>query len=253
MKNRLEINLEIEFTTPFHSGTGLSVGLIDRGIKRNYQGILSIPATTFKGVVRNKVEELIQIIYHDREAKEFYFSPNDVVNTNFMVCYVEKPAPVENLFGSNVRQGQLHFSHLKMVKEDKEFFMLPETPGGYDQTLQVQHRTQTRIHRSTKAVAAGALFQSEYGIKNLRFTGTITGFITKDPLTPEKGNPLVSRELFFLLGGLRMTDRIAGSKSIGMGVFIYNKIEVKVNNMLIDINNDVFTDHNFDTIAVNQE
>ncbi|MBN2533489.1 MAG: hypothetical protein JXB88_11380 [Spirochaetales bacterium] len=253
MKNRLEINLEIEFTPPFHSGTGLPAGLIDRGIKRNYQGVLYIPATTFKGVVRNKVEEFIQIFYHNRKEKTFYFSPNDSVNTNFMVCYLEKPAPVKNLFGSNVRQGLLHFSHLKMFKEDKDFFILPETPGGYDQTLQVQHRTQTRIYRTTKTVVSGALFQSEYGIKNLRFSGTITGFINKGPLSPAKGNPLVSRELFLLLGGLRMTDRIAGNKSIGMGVFIYNKLDVKINNKSIDINTDVFADHNFNIIAVNRE
>lgn len=252
MKHNLEINLEIQFTTPFHSGTGLPAGLIDRGIRRNYQGVLYIPATTFKGVVRNKVEDLIKIIYSYRESKAFYLSPNDSVNTDFMVCYFENPLPVENLFGSNVRQGQLFFSHLEMVKEDKEFFSLPEYSRTYDQILQAERRTRTRIYRSVKTVAASALFQSEYGIKNLRFQGSISGYIKGNLLSREKGKPGISRELFFLLGGLKLTDRLAGNKSIGMGIFEYNKLEATVDNEKIDINNYVFSDQNFKNVSVSQ-
>ena len=50
--DRIHITYELTFTTPFHCGTGLRVGLIDRTIVRDNDEYLYVPGSTIKGIVR---------------------------------------------------------------------------------------------------------------------------------------------------------------------------------------------------------
>lgn len=113
---RIKIDFEIQFKTPFHSGTGLPSGLINRGVQRDYNGLLYIPATTYKGILREKVEGLISCCYPGQ--KKELLAPNDSYNNMFMNYYNQKPGIIESLFGTNINQGEYHFSNLKMNEED---------------------------------------------------------------------------------------------------------------------------------------
>ena len=50
--DRIQIGYELEFSAPFHCGTGIRSGLIDRSATRDGGGYLYVPASTIKGVVR---------------------------------------------------------------------------------------------------------------------------------------------------------------------------------------------------------
>src|SRR5581483_4906004 len=50
--DRISITYDMTFETPFHCGTGLRAGLIDRTIVRDHDGYLYVPGSTIKGVVR---------------------------------------------------------------------------------------------------------------------------------------------------------------------------------------------------------
>ncbi len=56
--DRLEVSYDLTFETPFHFGTGLRVGLVDRTVVRDHDGYLYVPGSTIKGVVREQCDWL---------------------------------------------------------------------------------------------------------------------------------------------------------------------------------------------------
>ena len=54
----IRIDYTLAFQTPFHCGTGIRSGLIDRTIVRDSAGFLYVPGSTLKGVLREYCEQL---------------------------------------------------------------------------------------------------------------------------------------------------------------------------------------------------
>ena len=54
----VQIDYELQFAAPFHLGTGITAGMIDRTVIRDAGGDLYVPASTFKGVLRERCEQL---------------------------------------------------------------------------------------------------------------------------------------------------------------------------------------------------
>jgi CRISPR/Cas system CMR subunit Cmr4 (Cas7 group RAMP superfamily) len=49
VNDRIHITYTLTFTTPFHCGTGLRSGLIDRTVVRDKDGYLYVPGSTITG------------------------------------------------------------------------------------------------------------------------------------------------------------------------------------------------------------
>src|SRR5690348_6969874 len=59
--DRLRLDYKLTFTTPFHCGTGLRAGLVDRTVRRDHEGYLYIPGSTLKGVLRERCEQVARL------------------------------------------------------------------------------------------------------------------------------------------------------------------------------------------------
>lgn len=230
MRTNVSIENSIDFLAPFHFGTGLSSGTIDRIVRRDAKGYLVIPATTLKGILREKVEKLLRI------CKNFNFLSEQIVNTSNKeehLNFFRRVSVVDRIFGSPRWEGTLFFDDLKMDDMSTELVTIGNDENEYAPAsyLQTHQRTQTRIMRKTKTVASGALFKSEYGNPELKFTGRIYGQLEGIEIQLS-GIAGLSYELLFLLSALQMTDRIGGNKSTGMG-----NILLKIDNLSIDDKN----------------
>jgi len=226
MKTKIAIHYSVEFATPFHFGSGLSSGSIDRMVRRDAKGYLVIPATTIKGVLREKVEKFIDICENYKIISEPIVQ---ITNKDEYMNYFRWISVIDRIFGSPKYPGTLYFDDLKMSEMSQELVSVRKigepSPEDY---LQTQQRTQTRIMRKTKTVASGALFNSEYGNPDLKFYGRIYGSLTGIKMLYFE-NLDVSYELFFLLSALKMTDKIGGNKSVGMGHINLNIDEIYIN------------------------
>ncbi|MBV9230775.1 MAG: hypothetical protein JOZ18_15815, partial [Chloroflexi bacterium] len=71
----VQIDYILSFTAPFHLGTGIRVGLIDRTIIKDADGYLYVRASTLKGVLREYCERLLRFyLPNDQESVR---SPHD--------------------------------------------------------------------------------------------------------------------------------------------------------------------------------
>lgn len=238
MKNTINVSIEysIEFLTPFHFGSGLSSGTVDRTVRRDWNGYLIIPATTIKGVLRDTVDKLLNIYKH----LKFFDEPVvQIFDDDDRLKLYKQSSVIDRIFGSSVNEGTLYFEAAKMCQNSVEFVSKAEgaflAPANY---LQTQQRTQTRIMRQTKTVAGGALFKSEYGNPQLIFEGKIVGQLKgiQIELAPI---PELNYELLILLCALKMMDRIGGNKTIGMGAIstvlqkiLINDTEYKIDQIM---------------------
>ena len=223
----VEIQYQIEFNTPFHFGTGLRRDLIDRSVARDAQGYLYLPGSTMKGVLRERCEQIARLF--SLRAN----SPHD--EQKAVAGFCDDIDVVDRIFGSRYKPGELYFDNATMVQEDKDFFdstQTPKVPKKYLR-LQTETRTQTSISRLLDVVRERALYQSEFGIKSLRFGGRIYGYLEGFHLDDSEW----SYSLLLLLAGIRFCDRIGANKSTGMGEYCCEITNLKVNNAEIQMNN----------------
>ena len=60
--DRVHLEYQLDFAMPFHFGTGMRAGLIDRAVLRDSKGYLYVPGSTIKGVVREHCEQLARFL-----------------------------------------------------------------------------------------------------------------------------------------------------------------------------------------------
>src|SRR5438552_19160164 len=117
MNDRVQIGYNLVFKTPFHFGTGIRAGLIDRTIVRDGGGYLYVPGSTFKGVLRERCEQLARLY------EEF----DDSVRERIASPHVEKIAlwglgqtitMITRIFGSQNHPGRLFFDDAQ--QEEKQ-------------------------------------------------------------------------------------------------------------------------------------
>jgi CRISPR/Cas system CSM-associated protein Csm3 (group 7 of RAMP superfamily) len=215
--DRIEIEYTLTFATLFHCGTGIREGLVDRTVVRNNQGHLYIPGSTFKGVLRERCEQLARAYVQGEQEKQRIASPHDAQIA--LLNLGRKPTMITRIFGSQNIPGSLFFDDAMQRGEDALLEI-----GQYKE-LQVGIYTQVRIDRPTHTAVPGALYTSEFGTKDTEFKGTIQGWLSCVPVD-RPGDTLEripridlapTYSLLLLLAGLQLVERLGGNKSTGKG------------------------------------
>lgn len=205
----VQINYELAFATPFHMGTGISAGMIDRTVIRDADNYLYVPASTLKGVLREHCEQLCRFYIPDAQAH--VTSPH--ITNAALAEYSGMPTLISRIFGSPLHPGGLRFDDAKQAQDDRHV----------SEEIQTSVSTQVRIDRLTRTAANEALYTSEFGANFLTFEGMIKGQLNCTPvelpeLTTSEPGPLVpTYSLLLLLAGLLMVERLGGNKSTGKG------------------------------------
>ena len=213
---RIQLHYQLAFTTPFHCGTGLRVGLIDRTIVRDRDGYLYVPGSTLKGILRERCEQLARLYEElDPEMLAAIASPHDEKRA-LWALEQQAPTMITRIFGSHSFPGRLFFDDARQTDEAKQAYDSKERGAkGKYKAAQVDLSTQARLDRPTGMAVPGALYTSEFGVKDLVFEGQISGWLECLALEALEKGPTYS--LLLLLAGLHLLDRLGGNKSTGKG------------------------------------
>ena len=213
--DRIELSYELAFQTPFHCGTGLRTGLIDRAVVRDTAGYLYVPGSSIKGALRMHCEGL-SCLYEqiDTEVQEHIDSPHDTKMALWGMG--NRITMVTRIFGSQSHPGRLFFDDARQSEEDQRQYDSRERGGkGKYQRLQTDLYTQVRLDRHTRTAVAGALYTSEFGTRDIVFQGNIVGWLECTPIEDLPNKPTYS--LLLLLAGLHALERLGGNRSTGKG------------------------------------
>lgn len=244
--DRIQVDYTVTFLTPFHCGTGIRTGLIDRTVTRDSGGYLYIPGSTFKGVLRERCEQLARYYEEDERYKQRIISPH---NTKAVLQELNQTiSMITRLFGSQYHPGRLFFDDIRQTAGDIKLYNSEDGQdiGVYNE-IQVELYTQVRLDRPTRRAVDGALYTSEFGVREMSFAGGVSGglectaidpeiadcFFIKDEtnsVRDEENSPTYS--LLLLLAGLHMVDRLGGNKSTGKGQCKCQVTQVKVNDKI---------------------
>ncbi|MFL5663656.1 MAG: RAMP superfamily CRISPR-associated protein [Ktedonobacteraceae bacterium] len=205
----VQIDYELQFAAPFHLGTGIAAGLIDRTVIRDAGGDLYVPASTFKGVLREHCEQLCRFYLPNVQVA----SPHNAYAA--LAQFGKAPTLISRIFGSPLYPGGLRFNDAR--QQDETHNMYGE--------IQTSVATQVRIDRMTRTAANEALYTSEFGTRYLVFEGTIKGRLDCTPIKDlavtvqgqETYTLTPTYSLLILLAGLLMVERLGGNKSTGKG------------------------------------
>ncbi len=214
----IELSYKLSFATPFHCGTGLRLGLIDRTVVRDREGYLYTPGSTIKGVLREHCERLARFYEEpddeERDEKEHERATTSIASPHdgraALLSLGPRITMITRIFGSNGHPGRLFFEDARQSEEDREQY------GRNDQQdAQLDLYTQVRLNRLTRTAEDGALYSGEFGVKDLMLQGSINGWLECMPIDGRDDAPTYS--LLLLLAGLQMMKRIGANKSTGKG------------------------------------
>jgi len=211
----VQLEYELSFEAPFHCGTGIREGLIDRTVIRDAQGLLYVPGSTLKGVLREQCEWVCEFYAVDGEKKRRVASPHDAGSV--LTEFGGTPSLVTHVFGSQLAPCGLLFSDARLTHRARRDYR-----DGQTATL-----TQVRLDRVYRTAMDEALFTSQFGIPDLTFTGTIIGQLATAPLAELACEEIDDNEetftltpspaLLLLLAGLHLIERVGGNRSSGKG------------------------------------
>ncbi len=215
--NRIHIQYQLIARSSWHCGTGLNNGLTDRGMARDSEGYAYIPGSTIKGLLRHHATRLACILGwkaslpHTGDLQSFS-----------RYCVRDIP---DLIFGSQYRPGTLYFDDVLLCNEDCGFFK----QDGQSDWLAQQSETRIRVglSRVTNTARAHHLFSTEYGIPDLRFEGTLFGFLPGIALR-DPDLPPYTLSLILLVAALSSLDAVGGDKSIGAGRMACNISSVQM-------------------------
>ncbi len=224
--DRIRINYTLTFQTPFHFGTGIRQSLIDRTVVRDADDYLYVPGSTFKGVVREHCEQLACLYEElDSDVRDRLISPHNEKLALRDLGY--RTTMISRIFGSHNHPGSLFFDDARQSSDDKKQYDSRERGGrGRYKGLQTDLYTQVRLNRPTRTSVPGALYTSEFGLNDLSFNGSISGWLKCTPIETLENGPTYS--LLLLLAGLLMLDRLGGNKSTGKGQCTCNITDLKM-------------------------
>lgn len=230
--DRIQLTYQITFKAPFHLGTGISAGLLDRTVIRHTDGYLYVPASTFKGVLREHCEQLCRFYL----PKQAITSPHDTYTA--LADFGKALTPISRIFGSPLYPGKLHFNDAEQTSDEAFIYNSTEHPNdGKYKSIQTSAFTQVRIDRLTGTAADGALYTSEFGRPNLFFVGTINGWLECTPaealaarVSPAThSSEMPTYSLLLLLAGLQLIEQLGSNKSTGKGHCVCEVTELRIN------------------------
>ena len=230
--DRVDLEYQLNFAMPFHFGTGMRAGLIDRAVVRDSKGYLYVPGSTIKGVVREQCEQLARFLGAENDKHLRIGSPHVMRDAQAALQGYGKQVPIiTRIFGSQAQAGRLFFEDARQMEPefwDDPNVDDPEDKGKYS-SLQVDVATQVRLDRLTRTAVPQALFTSEFGIRDLQFKGHIRGVLECFPLAFYEGaGEAPTYSLLLLLAGLLMVERMGANKSSGKG-----KCTFKISNLTV--------------------
>jgi CRISPR/Cas system CSM-associated protein Csm3 (group 7 of RAMP superfamily) len=196
----IRFQLEISLDSPWHVGTGLSRGLIDRTTQRNGQGDVYVPASTVKGRLRNACEHVARI-YASEGSKLVPCQPPRPDR----MCRGTDACIVYSVFGSAYLGERLYFEDARMISESRDL---------YEPRFQSQPRTRVKLDRRLGTAERGHLFTSEYAETALAFNTGVSGRLD---LTSSDGDSGHAYELILLAAGVGFVKELGGDKSSGFG------------------------------------
>jgi CRISPR/Cas system CSM-associated protein Csm3 (group 7 of RAMP superfamily) len=199
--DRIHLAYTLTFLTPFHFGTGLRKGLLDRTVVRDSGEYLYVPGSTIKGVVREHCERLARLYQDDKSDVDARIQVVDLYDEKKALWGLSQAiSMVTRIFGSQQQPGHLFFDDAHQSEQGQ---------------VETEVYTQVRLDRPTHTSVPGALFTSEFGIRGFTFEGSIDGWLECTPISDADNSPTYS--LLLLLAGLRLLDAIGGNKSTGKG------------------------------------
>ena len=237
--DRIQIDYDLKFETPFHCGTGIREGLVDRAIVRDSEGYLYVPGSTFKGVLRERCEQLARLYEQDEKLRQLVQSPHNAKAA--LQGLGQTVTMVTRIFGSQMVPGRLFFDDARQEEDDKLQYDNPEerrSGKGKYKSLQVDLYTQVRLDRPTRTAVQGALYTSEFGVRDITFKGSILGWLECVAVDPtihacfenkDRPHDAPTYSLLLLLAGVCMIERLGGNKSTGKGKCMCEVTMVKVN------------------------
>lgn len=216
--DRIRLTYTLTFVTPFHFGTGLRLGLLDRTVVRDSGDYLYVPGSTLKGTVREHCEHLVRL--YENEDSDARTSVTDIHDEKKALWGLSQTGTmITRIFGSPQQPGHLFFNDAHQSDEERAIF---DGRGPHNQSTKGKYKnaqtdiyTQVRIDRPTHTSVPGALFTSEFGIRNFVFQGCIEGWLECMPIESIPEGPTYS--LLLLLAGIHLLDAIGGNKSTGKG------------------------------------
>lgn len=211
----IDITYQLVFESPFHFGTGMRSGLINRSMAKDAEGFLYIPGSTLKGALRERCEQLAHQFHHKA------ISPH----TPDLFELESTTNLVGSIFGTRFNPGTIYFDDARMIDEDKQIFetdkgvSVPKHTETMLRSWQTFERTQAGISRLTGTAKQGHLYTTEYGLQKLHFKGQIYGVLTGIPLGGfyAGGINRGTYPLLLLLAGLLSLSQLGGNKSTGAG------------------------------------
>ncbi len=211
----ISIAYSIRFLTPFHFGTGLRVGLIQRSVARNAKDFLYVPGATLKGVLRERCEQIARLF--GLEARD----PHAQTLEKTLSEAHPNPDIITRIFGSRFQPGQLFFDDAQLEHTQQAWF---EPDAHHTNTRrrdeflawQTEKRTQVAMSRLFGTAEPGRLYSSEYGMRSLCFVGRISGLLKGFALQPDQPGTYSLLLLSMALQSLD-SDFIGGNKSTGAG------------------------------------
>ena len=217
----VQINYELQFDAPFHLGTGITSGMVDRTVIRDAGNDLYVPASTFKGVLREHCEQLCRFYLPNVQIA----SPHNAYAA--LTQFGKVPTLISRIFGSPLYPGGLRFNDARQQEEAHNVYG----------EIQTNIATQARIDRVTRTAANEALYTSEFGTRYLLVEGTIKGVLDCTPIEKlavtaqdqETYTLTPTYSLLILLAGLLMVERLGGNKSTGKG-----QCRCTVTNVILD-------------------
>ena len=213
--DRIELTYELAFQTPFHCGTGLRAGLIDRAVVRDAAGYLYVPGSSIKGALRMHCEGLSRLYEQaDEDMQAGIDSPHDTKKALWGMG--NRITMVTRIFGSQRHPGRLFFDDARQSEENQRQYDSKERGGkGKYRRLQTDLYTQVRLDRPTRTAVPGALYTSEFGTRDIVFQGNIIGWLECTPIEDLPKKPTYA--LLLLLAGLHALERLGGNRSTGKG------------------------------------
>jgi CRISPR/Cas system CMR subunit Cmr4 (Cas7 group RAMP superfamily) len=210
--DRVQISYNLKFLSPFHFGTGIRAGVIDRTVVRDGDGYLYVPGSTIKGVLRECCEQLARLYARDKQRLT---SPHDE-KASLVDLGRQPPTLITRVFGSHTVPGRLYFDDAGLDDREKPQYDHPDPriQSKYRE-MQVDLSAQVRLDRLRRTAVPGALYTSEFGMNESVFKGSIQGWLTCTAIDTGEQAPTYS--LLLLLAGMRMLDRLGGNKSTGKG------------------------------------
>ncbi len=234
--DRIQIDYTLQFLTPFHCGTGMRIGIIDRTVARDRNGYLYIPGSTLKGMLREYCEQLSRFFALEEQEKEKVTSPHNakavVRGQNWGHSMVTR------IFGSQYYPGRLFFDDVLQSQDETTLYNSDGKEDGRYKEIQTGINTQVRLDRLTRTAVKGALYTSEFGVRYLRFCGTVTGWLECTAIDPDFHECFANQDtsddgptysLLLLLAGLNMIERLGGNKSTGKGQCQCKIMRVEIN------------------------